>query len=422
MTSTWWLTVGADSLSPNSANANFRTTDGDDVIRGVTANSLETIDFIDAGAGTDTLRANFTVAADASSTVQPVLNSVENIFLNASLAASTAGNTTAFTFNAADTTGAKQIWSEGSVIAAGAGTETLTIQNAKLGTTVGVKDSAAAVTFAFAGATGGADAATLALADSTANVTIAAIESVSISSTAGSVAATTVNSGTLTFAAAETVAIGGDQALNTTIVGANVKEINASEFTKALTLTHSTGPSAVAVKGGSGADTYNITDNANDKVTIDMGAGNDTLNINTNAFHNITTGAGNDTVNVAFAAGTHKAIDITTASTLAQSAIVVTDFTSGADVLNIAAAAGGNEINFTGTQLSTIAGSSNLLNATNAAFTAAGATIAGDGFAFQYGDNTYVVVDVDGGGLSTGDLFIQLTGVAAVVPADITIS
>lgn len=416
---TFTLTVGADSLSPNSAVAANRTTEGNDLIRAVTNNSLETLDSIDGGAGIDTLRANFDTSAGAVTT-RPLLNSVELIFLNAN------ANTNAFTFNAADTTGAQQIWSEGSVIAAGG---TIAINNVKLGTTVGVKDSAAAVTFAFAGATGNADAATLALADSTANVTIDAIENVTVNSTTGSIAATTVNTGTLTFAAAEKVVVTGDQALTTTITAGNVKEIDASAFSKALTLTHTTGPSAVTIKGGVGADTFNITDDTNDKVTIDMGAGNDTLNIRTNAFHNITTGAGNDTINITFAAATHKSIDISSAAKLAESAIVITDFTSGADVLNIAAAVGGAKIVLTGTQLSTVAGSSNLLTATQAAFTAAAATkggalVAGDGFSFQFGGNTYVVVDgnTTANSLSTDDLIIQLTGVTSVVAADLAIS
>lgn len=446
---TFTLTTGADVLSPNSAVPANKTTSGDDLIRAVIPNSLDTLDAIDAGDGNDTLRANFTVndgtgnGAKVTSTVQPVLANVEKIFFNAALTGTASSTTTdidgaVLNLQLNDATGVKEIWSEGSTnnnasstVSAGAIVNDINVNNVKLGTTVGVKDSAAAVTFDFAAATGATDAATLALADSTANVTLAEIETVTVNSTVGSVAATVVNSGILTFADAEKVVITGDQALAATVVGANIKEVDASAFTKALTLTHSTGPSALTIKGGSGADTFNITDNANDKVTIDMGAGNDTLNISTNAFHNITTGEGSDTINVTFAAATHKALDISTAAKLGESAIVISDFKSGTDVLNISATVGGNEIPLTGTQLATVAGAANLLTAAQEAFTqgaiAKGSALAaGDSVTFQYGADTYVVVDgnvtASIGVLSTDDLLIKLTGVSSVAAADITVA
>lgn len=442
------LTVGADSLSPNSAVAATKTTAGDDLFRGITANSLETTDSIDGGAGVDTLRASLT-GADAAAggttavSIQPILTSVEKVFLDIDTTVGVGAGATdgvVYTFNAGDSKGITELWSEGSSITeVGGSVSSITFAGVNLATTVGVKDSGASLTVNFAGATGAADTATIALADSTGGtVTVGAIENLKVLSTAGGVAATTVNTMTFAAAQAETMSLTGDQAATITAGGAGgvLKSFDASTFTKALTLNLSTGPSAVEVKGGSGADTYNITDDANDKVTIDLGAGADTLNIRTNAFHTITTGAGADTLNIALD-GNHKALDISTAAALAASVITVTDFTSGSDVLKLDAAVGGAKITLSGTQLSTISGSSNLLTATQAAFTAAaaakGAALAdGDGFAFQFGGDTYVVVDgatadddaVAAGNqflLSTDDYIVKLTGVTSLAAADLSI-
>lgn len=463
---TFTLTAGApfDNFASNSAVAASKTTAGDDLFRAVVNNSLETNDAIDAGAGNDTLKANVsatgtanagsTVPAAVTTAIQPLLKDLENVFINATVTggagsatasgASGVGGAANVVFDATDSTGLKAVWSEASTVAAGAagasgagGAATLTFQNLKLGTEVGVKDTTSGATFAFAGATGAADAATLNLADASggAAVTIAAIENLTIKSSAGDLAAVSANNAAVTAAQAETVTITGSQALTLTLTGANVATINSSAFEKALTLNFTTtAATPVTIKGGVGADTFNINDVANGgKVTIDLGAGNDTLNIRDSAFHAITTGEGKDTINLTngVAGGVHKALDVSTAAKLEASAIVITDFVSGSDVLNVNSTAGGAEINLTGTQLATIAtGSANLLAAANAALAAAAATkggalVAGDGTVFQYGDSTYVVIDEVIGTANTieaGDTIIKLTGVTSVIAADITIS
>ncbi|MBP8813597.1 MAG: hypothetical protein KBE71_00875 [Laribacter sp.] len=109
---------------------------------------------------------------------------------------------------------------------------------------------------------------------------------------------------------------------------------------------------------------------------------------------------------------------------------MITDFVSGSDVLNVNSTPAGAEINLTGTQLSTVTGSANLLAAANAALAAAAATkagalVAGDGTVFQYGGSTYVVIDEVIGAANTieaGDTLIKLAGVTSVVAADVTIA
>lgn len=452
---TFTLTAGApfDNFASNSAVAASKTTAGDDLFRAVVNNSLETNDAIDAGAGNDTVKANVSANA-ATTTIQPLLKDLENVFLNATVtggagatAGTVAGANASVVFDATDATGLKAVWSEASTLAAvvpatgatgASGTATLTFQNLKLGTEVGVKDTTSGATFAFAGATGAADAATLNLADASggAAVTIAAIENLTIKSNAGDLSAVTANNAAVTAAQAETVTVTGAQALTLALTGANVATIDSTGFDKALTLGFTTtAATPVTIKGGVGADTFNITDVVTGgKVTIDLGAGNDTLNISDSAFHAITTGEGKDTINVDLTTAAHKNLDVSTAAKLEASAIVITDFTSGSDILNVnsayAGAAGAGEINLTGTQLAAIAGSANLLTAANAALAAANATkglalAAGDGTVFQYGGSTYVVIDEAIGIANTieaGDTLIKLTGVTSVVAADVTIA
>ncbi len=201
------LTVGVDALSPDATNSAFKTTAADDTIRAnAVVGSLETVDTIDAGGGNDTLNATFDPAV--SVTVRPVLKSVENVFLTDLTAA------TKTTVETNDFTGTTAIWNNASV-------GQLDVTNIKLGTTVGLTGTIGDPTvFAFAGATGTSDSATLAVRDATLvaadTVTIAAIENLTISQSgagASSVASliaadaksvTITGSGALTLGAAAT--------------------------------------------------------------------------------------------------------------------------------------------------------------------------------------------------------------------------
>lgn len=380
--------------------------------------------------------------AQTTLTVQPLLKGVEKVFVNATLTSGTGAvaaglDGALFTLNATDATGVTELWNEGSTASADTAdaVSSVNFTGVKLATTVGVKDTTTTTNVTFASATGAADAATIALADAgvvgtAAAITVAAIENLTINSTTGSVAAVTANNVAVTAANAETITITGDQNL-TLGLGANspaAATIDSSAFTKALTLNFTTATAAttagVTIKNGAGADTINLTEvNAGSKVTVDLGAGNDTLNIGSTAFHKITLGDGTDTVNLNTATNA-KAIDVSTAAKLAASVIEITDFKSGTDVLNITNGGAGAEINLTGTQLATIAASSSLLTAAQAAAALLGGGADGGTIAFQYGSDTYVLVDEAQGVANTleaGDLLIKLTGVTSLVAADIVV-
>lgn len=406
------LTNAADTLSPNSATPALKTTAFNDTIRAADGN-LNDGDVLDGGTGTDTL-----VVTQGAGVVAPTLISIENV--NATLIDVAAG------VNLVNSTGYTTLNAiAGTVASAG-------FSNVKLGTAIAVTDTAFGTTFGFAGATGTADAATLTLADVSGNavVNVAAIENLTVKSTAGSVVAVTSNTANIVDAALQTLTVTGDQALDLTVTVASIalKTVDASALTKAFTLA-TTLNTAVAVpeltiKGSGQADTITVAGvAASSKAIIDLGAGADTLSIGATAFHKITTGLGADTINLSTAAN-NKAIVITDSTTLAASVIEITDFTSGSDLLRVGVVGAGTEKVLSGTELQNIASSANLLAATNAAFAAAqnsGATVAGDAFTFQFGSDSYVVVNGAGSvtALDTTDVIIKLTGVTATVATDI---
>lgn len=391
-----------------------KTSDGDDLIRVVTAGDLATVDYVDAGAGTDTL----TVSAGLVAAINPALKNVEVV--NVLFAAG--GQ-----LNMAGSTGYKELNSKGSTaLGAVAGGD---FSNISLGTTVGVVDSNVGAVFGFASVTGAADSATLNVKDAAAAapVTIAGIENVTINSTAGSLSAVTANSIALTAAQAEKITVTGDQAITLAVANNSpaLATVDASGLTKALTFTMTQVAAAttptVTVTGSAQADSVTITGlAAGSKMVINTGAGNDTLAIGDSAFHVITLGDGVDTVNfdAQLATGVHKAIDISTAAKLATSVIEITDFKSGTDVLNIDSTAG-TEAALTGTDLANIAAQADLLAALNAV----DALVANGGTAsFQFGGSTYVWVDEVAAGVSATDVLIKLTGVTSVAAADITVA
>jgi hypothetical protein len=229
---------------------------------------------------------------------------------------------------------------------------------------------------------------------------------------------------------AETVAINGDQSL--TLMLANnqfVTSVDASALTKALFLsfftTQASTTAGVMIKAGVGADTINLFEpSAGAKVTVDLGAGADTLNISAIAFHKITLGDGADTVNL-FTATSPKAIDVSSAARLAASVIEITDFKSGIDFLKITSGGTGTETILNGTQLAQIAASSSLLTAAQAAASLLNATNDGTTVTFQFGGDSYVLVDeqqTTANTLETGDVLIKLTGVTSTIAADVVVS
>ena len=365
------LTAGDDSISLTAHEAKFKSTGNSDTFLANTAGLLSTADVIDGAAGVDILKA--TLAAGA--TVAPVLRNVEKVYITAGARAE---------FSAAGTTGLTELWINGAEASA-------TFSGLALGTTVGLQNSVAGgvLTVNFTNASGPMDASTIVLADATGNdeVIIANIETLSVKSTAGTIAGTTVNSARITAAQAEKIVIWGDQALTTTVAGARVGVVDATALTKALGLTLA-GTSGVAVA------------------------------VNAQAAHKITLGDGADTLKITGLAGdAAKDINLGTSTTLAASAIEVSGFASGTDSIQLDAAKGTAKAVPGTTDLASIAASASLLEATALAATTAGANKA---IAFRFGADTYILVNDATAALGTNDSLIKLTGVAALADASWT--
>ncbi|WP_428002578.1 beta strand repeat-containing protein [Acidovorax sp.] len=407
------LTAGDDFLSPQAAEAKFKTTANNDTIVGGSAN-LTAGDVVDGGAGTDTLK-----AAIQANGVAPTVTNVENFFIS---------NTNAtWAFDLKNTTGVQQVWNDGSAVAT-------TFNTVALGTTVGLKDTTGDTTFNFTKATGTADAATLVLSGSGAgNTQIDAIETLSVQST--------VKANTLVLKAntLETITVTGDKGLTLSATAANagsVKAVDASAATAAVSLDLANNANGVNVKGGAGADTVSAV-GATKAVTIDGGAGADTISVTASKGHTLTGGAGNDSFNVSIGAkgaytGNLTATDLTTSAKLIAAAVKIADFASGDTLtLNGTNLVVGDVVKLTGTQVENLSSTNDLLNvlsdltdtnlpAGSGTTTTIVAGIAQDkAVSFVVGGNSYIFVNGGAGaGLDAGDILIQLTGVTT--PSTIT--
>ena len=269
---TFTLTVGPDTLAPNSAVPANKTTDFDDTIRAVTPGSLETTDSINAGGGNDTM--NVAAGAIAAGAV-PVLTSVETINI---------------TSNAADTLGLLDSTGIDHLNVTSTGASVVTLNDAALSTTFGTGLSTAAGTIdinILASTAGPSDTLKLALDDN--NLNLATITSTAY---AASIEAITVEAN-------------GSHA-GTSVAGNNAADfvdINAFGNIKTLTVTgdgnsNIAGTSAVLATvnaaNANGNNTYNI--NSGVALTVTTGSGNDTVTLGGPGNHIINTGAGNDTI------------------------------------------------------------------------------------------------------------------------------
>ncbi|CAN7564416.1 hypothetical protein LJR118_004155 [Acidovorax sp. LjRoot118] len=389
------LTAGDDAVSPSAAQAKFKTTAYQDTILATTAGLLSTADAIDGAGGVDTLRA--TLAANA--TVAPTLQSVEKVFIQAGAHS---------TFMASSATGLTELWRES---AAGPAE----FRGVDLATTVGIRDSGSggALTMVFAGTSGGADAANLVLfrAAGDDEVVVDSVEHLNVRSQRFSSMAGVANTARITANAAEKIVLTGEQALKTTVVGAQVSVIDASALTGALSLAFAT-HRPVTITGGGGADTFVINDASGAQVIVAAGEGNDTITMGAGNAHRITLGGGADTLNLTgFAGAAAKDLDTSFSAGLGGSAIVVTDFVSGTDRLVLAAAAATAKAVPTGLQLAGIFDASSLLDAASLAATTAGANKA---IAFRYGSDTYILVNDNVSALGANDSLVKLSGVSTL--------
>jgi len=407
------LTTADDFLSPQAAEAKFKTTANNDTIVATTAGTLKSGDVIDGGAGTDTLRA----LLDATD-YAPTVTNVENFFIK---------TTGAWNFDLKNVTGIQQFWNEGS-------TDALTVKNAALGTTIGVKDTNQNTIVEFAKATGTADAATVVLSGSTAGtVQVDSIETLALQSTVKA------NTTTIVGNTLETLTVTGDKGLTLTASGpaaASLKTIDASALTAAATITATGSVNGLTIKGGTAADTI-VATGATKAVTIDGGTGADTISLTANKAHSITLGAGADVLTLAVGSkaattGSLTATDLTTAAKLIAASVKVTDFAAG-DTLVLQSADYKTDTNvtkLTGTVAENLAATGDLLNIlsdlTDTALPAGAGTTTtiataigiNQAVSFTLAGNTYIFVNDAVGTLSAGDVLIQLTGVAA--PATIT--
>ena len=270
------LTTGTDAFSTGSGNDTFDAS---------TAGSLDTVDSIDGGAGSDTLTA--TLGAES---IRPTISNVETIKLTA---------TGALTIDARDISGVSKYANESS-------SNDLTLNNLGEIPTLDLNTIVDDVTVNFADATlaGASDSMTINLN----SVTLAGGERLTVSDAGGTNKLETIvltsNSLASSLAGLTTSAVGttaltitGDADLTVSAVDAAVATVDASAFTGALTATLNNTTGLTSVKGGTGVDIITAGTTAAD--SFELGAGNDVLNMataNLTSADTIAGGAGTDTL------------------------------------------------------------------------------------------------------------------------------
>jgi hypothetical protein len=377
-------------------------TAGNDTFEGL-VEDLSIFDDLDGGAGDDVL--NLYVedlegvdSVDSSGAVD--VEGIETInFIYTGEAVGT-GTIDGDTFQ-----GATQIWQIGgdNDLEDLAATQTAGFRDTDVNTTVNAADDVTSATVALDGVASGA-ALTFTGAD---------LETVSVS---GDVEASGASDGTLelTFNSDATdevttvnLALTNDTELLANGTWNDVVTVDASASTGGITATLSGTDAFEAISGGSGDDNLTIgTDFTADEVTINAGAGDDTIAINgtSGVLLTLTGGAGTDTHD--FSKSGFK--NIVNEETFEDEMIVITDFNTNEDVLDLS---GLVEHELSNAELGIGSADDGILNAATleAAVTlASGATAAGEFSLFNYGDDAYALyqaVGTENGGL------IKLTGV-----------
>lgn len=264
-------------LNNGQATLSYSAGSGNDTILADAAGTFAAGDYIDGGAGTDTLNASYSVGAATAISVGRTAN-VENFFIRADLDTDTNGTDTS-TIDVTDWAGAKQIWADR---ATSAGTnDTLQVNNIDISTELGVKGGAAAnqaiIDFNFKASqiTGTTDTATLNLNGAAAqDVQVDGIESLTVKS---ATAASTLAK--LTAVNAKTVTISGDKKLTVSAsdLGATAVTINAADAAGGVDFAVEAADVAVTFTGGAGDDRVNFGTTLTTADKIDGGAGTNTL-------------------------------------------------------------------------------------------------------------------------------------------------
>jgi hypothetical protein len=257
---------------------------------------------------------------------------------------------------------------------------------------------------------------------------IAGIEDVTISSGAASgfvsntidLTAANLKTVTVTGSAAETTLLLGTSGTNAAGgVGGGVTAIEAGSLTGALVVdttglavNNATGFTGLVVNSGAGDDTITlgqtaiVNTGAGDDVitlsvggTVNAGAGDDTI-ITSAVASVLTGGAGADIFDVALTVnGTGLAVGVLDAVTS------IKDFSLD-DVLDLGTVTGLLDAS------AAIAPATSLANAVDLALKATGVTV-GKAAWFTFGGNTYVALEDEADGLTTGDTIVKLDGVVA---------
>jgi S-layer protein len=246
-----------------------------------------------------------------------------------------------------------------------------------------------ALTTSLKTATGTADSITL-ISGGNGSVTAASIETVNVSSKVASTL-------TLTATSATTVNVTGAKAMTLDLTSMTATTVvDASGMTAALTLVADGAAAGTTVTGGTGADVLTAS-GARD--TLIGGAGADTLTGTT--FTTLTGGAGDDI----FVMNQTASTNYNTITDLSAGDVIRTGGTGAAD------------LNSTAITLTSTASFNDYLTA---AMVDAGA---GEASWFQFGGNTYLIVDVsttDGATYSASeDMMVQITGLVDLSTASV---
>jgi len=267
------LTSGADSFVGGAGDDTF-----DASLNSNGNQTLNSLDSVDAGAGTDTLSVQLAGSASPVS-----LAGVEVVNLEVS------GAATLDLRNASSLT-------DLSVLGATAAT---TVSNVIVGTDLSISDTSQNITIGSSGATGAADAASVKLAAVTgaADISLAGIELVTLNSIAAS------NSIDLVAVDAETLTLTGDAAItigNMNTSGATeIYTIDASGSTGSVALTtgnlSQVAPSQdVTITGGTAGDDFDVSGHTTSDLSVSAGAGNDRVTAAPGAGDTLAGGEGSD--------------------------------------------------------------------------------------------------------------------------------
>ena len=87
---------------------------------------------------------------------------------------------------------------------------------------------------------------------------------------------------------------------HTVTTGAGADSLSLTYLNAAGAATATAEVQVASINAGTGADTFTLTSNFHNAITLTAGAGADTINMTANAAHNVTVGAGSDTFNINF--------------------------------------------------------------------------------------------------------------------------